>query len=224
MPAFTRVQPVMTWVLCFLFCTWPCVIIVCTFASHQAGEHLYHTPNDAVWSWFAPRRPAEKNIPASCSHRGQPVSGGSNTSQTHLFLSFVLYLCVTMPSHTYIIHALTVTDLSQCCSALFVGDRDVPVLGHRHVPGDTPSPGRIHGQHGGGPVFAQRPGIYRCHTHWESTRSNVLLVTFSSLFWLSSPPHIYTVWWSVSLTTHIKFVDSHFQQIRWVDNNPAQNS
>lgn len=78
------------WALCFLFCAWSCVITVRTFDSQQAREHLHHTPDDAVWSWFAPHRPAEKNVTASCSHRGQPVSGG-NTSQTWLFLSFVLY-------------------------------------------------------------------------------------------------------------------------------------
>lgn len=55
-------------------------------------------------------------------------------------------------------HTLTVRDLSQCCSALFVGDGDVPVLRHRQVPGDTPSPGCIHRKHRGGPLSAQRPG------------------------------------------------------------------
>lgn len=145
--------------LCFLFSTWSCVITACTFVSHKAREHLYHSPNDAVWSWFAPHRPAGKNITSSCGHWGQHVSGGNNTSQTWLF--FVLCLSDYAVTHEHTMHELTDSYLSQCCRALFVGDRNVPVLRHRHVPCDTPSPGCIHRQHGGGPVFAQRPGTIK---------------------------------------------------------------
>lgn len=49
--------------------------------------------------------------------------------------------------------------LSQCCSALSVGDRNVSLLRHRHVPSVTASPGGIHRQHRDGPVFAPTPGV-----------------------------------------------------------------
>lgn len=42
----------------------------------QAREHLYHAPDDAVWSWFAPHWLARENVNASCSDWGQHVSGG----------------------------------------------------------------------------------------------------------------------------------------------------
>lgn len=72
---------------------------------------------------------------------------------------FVFVSCNYTLTHKYVTRALTVSSPSQCCSALSVGDGNVSVLGHRHVPGDTASPGCIHRQHRGGPVSAQRPGV-----------------------------------------------------------------
>lgn len=42
-----------------------------------------------------------------------------------------------------------------------MGNGNVPVLRHRHVPGDTTSPGCIDRKHRGGPLSAQRPGVIK---------------------------------------------------------------
>ena len=130
-----------------LLFTRSCVVTACAFDTYQAREHLYHSPNDAVWGWFTPHRCPGKDVPASCSHRGQHVS-----------LDVFSCLVVHTQSHTskYSLH--TNGYLSQYFSALFVGDGNVSVLRHRHVPGDSPAPGCIHRQHRGRPLFAQRPG------------------------------------------------------------------
>lgn len=73
--------------------------------SHQAGEHLYHTPDDAVWSWFAPHRPAAENIAASCSQWGQHVSGGTHHKcSSRLFVPRAICLRVK-GCHIKIVHS-----------------------------------------------------------------------------------------------------------------------
>lgn len=100
------------------------------------------------------------------------VTGGNMWVEetAHYLVVFVFCLVYSnyTATHKYTVHALTVSFLSQCCSALYVGDRNVPLLRHRHVPGDTTSPGCIHRQHRGGPVSAQRPGMIQTsfsHSH-----------------------------------------------------------
>ncbi len=86
----------------FLFCIWFC-ITVCAVDSHKARKHLYHAPDDAVWSWSAPHRPAGENITASRSHWWQHVSGGKNTSQ----LNLMFLLCNCLAKHTQMLQACT---------------------------------------------------------------------------------------------------------------------
>lgn len=121
------------------------------FSSSQTGQHLHHAPNDAVWSWFAPDRPAGENVNASCSDWRQHVGEG-------IIMSWILFVFVLCLCHNTATNMSNLGCLSQCCSALFVGDRNVSLLRHRYVPSDTAPLGGIHRQHRGGPVFAQTPG------------------------------------------------------------------
>lgn len=49
--------------------------------------------------------------------------------------------------------------LSQCCSALLVGNRHVSLHRHWQVPSDTSPPGCIHWQHRSGAISAEKPGV-----------------------------------------------------------------
>lgn len=73
------------------------LITVCISDSYQAREHLHYSPDDAVWSWPAPHRPAGKNITASCSHWGQHVSA-NNKQHTSLFCFSFLFFCISFVS------------------------------------------------------------------------------------------------------------------------------
>lgn len=147
----------MMWAACILFWMWSCVITVCAFDPIRQGNiYIIHQ----MMQYGADLRLIDLQRKTSLHHA---VTGGSMWVEEteHHKMCCLGFIFVWLHSHThniYIMHALTVSYVSQCCNTLFVGDRNVPVLRHRHVPCDTASPGCIHGQHRGGPVFAQRPG------------------------------------------------------------------
>lgn len=157
------------------------MIIVCTSDFSQAGEHLYHAPNDAVWSRLAPDRPAGENVNASRSDRRQHVS-------ERIIRSLMSCVGVTTQPQT---NMSNLGCLSQRCSALFVGDGNVPLLRHRHVPSDTAPLGGIHRQHRGGPVFAQTPGMLvfaslACQLTNRQKRSQPLCLCVRGVLWMQS--------------------------------------
>lgn len=101
------------------------------------------------------------------------VTGGSMWVEATTYTTYFSVFC----SICLHVESPAVGFFPQCRSAFFVGDGNVPLLGHRHVLGDATAPGFVHRQYWGGPVFAQRPGTIisaASHTCWKHSKLDEL--------------------------------------------------